>query len=459
MKDLDKAGLVMRVHGQGPPVLDDARYAELASKKFSNESELVQWFTPILQDMVRDALTRTGYPLALVNSERHAWVEDPNLGAPSKPDMIVVHSALYTARSSPADAQYHGNSFVFGELAHFDLCDSISATLEWKVDFGENDFRAFGQALDYVRRMASIKPTGVSSNQRSCQRIMIANRSGFALSTTFRGTPTSYVSGEWNSPGSRDAVVDFFSTKREWLDAMDAACRELKVSFVAPQAVDTSCFLGRGASGRVFLVSRAGEGAQPASAQLAVKVSLGRDATCKLKAEVTILTRIARLSDDDEGLALCVTRLVDVFLDSTLSFGALLIQPVGKPIGPPFTMYKILGALQALRILGKRGLFHGDARWPNVLWVGDGRDGRAVWTDFQFSFEIPECRRAEHFVKDVEVFLTSLLNVESSSAALTTCATAFFYAGEQEQNSWKGLRDHFQSAWQAEGVSGESATP
>lgn len=454
MKDLERAGLVTRISGQGPPVLDEAEYATVSeTKKFINESELVQWFTPILKEMVSNASARTGYSLALVNSERHAWVEDPHLGAASKPDMIVVHSALYTAMSSDADLDYSGADYVFGQLSNFDLCDSISVILEWKVDFGVRDFKAFGQGLEYVRRIVSTNPTSTTSDERSLQRIMIANKRGFALSTTSRGVPVSYLHGEWNSPGSRDAIVAFFSMQREWLVAMEAACQQLRVSFVIPEVANTSCFLGRGAGGRVFHVTRTGGGAQPG---LAMKVSLGRDTTTKLQAELEKFNAITKLSERDCDLASCVTQLVDKYVESTSLFGALLMQPVGQPIGPPFTMYKILGALQALRTLGKRGIFHGDARCPNVLWVGDGRSGRAVWTDFQLSFITPGvCMTEELFAKDVETLLTSL-NVKSDR--VVPAATSFYNAEGRDLNSLMGLRELFQPVWQKYESAEKSAT-
>lgn len=126
--------------GQGEQVLTDAELSQ--AKIISEESELVKWFTPHMKKLVDAASSAIESPLVLVNTERHAWVEDPHLGALSKPDMLIAYPAFVRSNLTDGDANYNGEGFIFGQCAHWDLRDAIEAIVQWKVDIGANDFSA-----------------------------------------------------------------------------------------------------------------------------------------------------------------------------------------------------------------------------------------------------------------------------------------------------------------------------
>lgn len=296
LKDMDAIKPVPS--GDGLAILTDDQYAALQASKLT-ESEVIKYFTPVLQPLVKEAAGKTGYNLILVNSERHPWVEGPHGGEASKPDMIVLDAALVATSVSDADKPLAEDGFYFGVPADFDLCDSISVIMEWKVDMGKDAHAAFGEGLEYARRMHSPSRIGGTSceEDRQRQHVMLADKKGFVLSVVKHNRAISYTHGQWNTPGSRNAIVDFFACRRKWLDAIRDSCRKLAVSPVVPAPVklslekvadatneNKSAFLGRGATGRVFLVRGTSDGGP----QLALKVSLGRDGCSRLLSESQI---------------------------------------------------------------------------------------------------------------------------------------------------------------------------
>lgn len=450
LKDMDA---IKPVSGEGLAVLTDEDYAALQAKELT-ESEVIKYFTPVLRPLVEAAAGRTGYNLILVNSERHPWVEDPHGGEASKPDMIVLDAALFAASVSPVDKAHAEDGFYFGKLANFDLCDSISVTLEWKIDMGTDAHVAFGEGLEYARRMHSpSRIVGTSCEEdRQCQHVMLADKKGFVLSVVKYNRAISYVYGQWCAPGSRDAIVSFFACNKKWLDAIRDACLKLAVSPVVPAAMKLaddatrmngqSAFLGRGATGRVFLVRGESDIGDNVTSLFALKVALGRDGCSRLLSESARSKAISGMGE----LAAVIPRLVAEFECPRSEYAALLFQPVGARIGPPFTKYKIEGALIALRELGNRGVHHGDARWPNVLWVGDDKSGRSVWTDLQTAtVNYDRSMWLDLFVVDVLSFRSSFKLWEDGDdeTAVRTAADAFF----DNKDALDGLSALFLKAW------------
>lgn len=449
MEYLKKIRGIRAISGDGPSVLTDLEYMALQDMQFSNESQLIKHLTPTLQKIVCDAASKSGYALVLVNSERQAWVEDPNGGEASKPDMIVLHSALYTRYKTSVDRELDGPGFNFGHLANFDLCDSISATLEWRVNIGDNHHAAFGQGLDYVRRMGDFDFSGVHHEDDVVeQRLMVADKKGFALSEVWRGRAISYRHGSWSSPGSRDAICDFFTMKRLWLDALNASCSELKVTPILPSCDSgSSSFLGRGAQGRVFLVRRLESGEADAGATpptpLALKISIGSAGCNFLIAEAKRYEEMARkFASASPSIT---TTLEGSYVDVDMRYASLLLSPVGTRLGPPFTMYQIRAALISLRQLSVQGVYHGDARWPNVIWVGDGSSGSAIWADFQTSVILTSVS-ADRFAADVRTFWKSFHQNEGVDIGSDFRLAAQTFLADE--GSIKPLLHFFQSVWQ-----------
>lgn len=71
---LNAAGNWKRMDPQGTAILTSALATELIDLK--TEAELVRWFTPYMQEIVACASLIIKSPLVLVNTERHAWVDD-----------------------------------------------------------------------------------------------------------------------------------------------------------------------------------------------------------------------------------------------------------------------------------------------------------------------------------------------------------------------------------------------
>jgi hypothetical protein len=358
--DLVKLGRWNSVEKSGSAVLDDCQSLELAALKCVDESELIQWFTPHLQRVVASASKRMAMPLALVNTERHAWVDDPHKGAPSKPDMLVAHPAFWKLNKTDGDETYDGQEFLFGQCAHFDLRDSVTAIMEWKVEM-TSGFKALGEGIEYAQRLSHADPEHpcITADDVSIVRVIVADRHHFQLLTCMRGHAESCVEGCWAGPGSFEALVSFLTPEQPpWVTALEAVFRRFQLKF---QPGD--CFLGRGGTGRVFSVLQGEE-------RLAVKVSI-RDNDC------TMLAAEKAAYDKHCQPELTVSS-VDWFMDSDRRFAALLLGPVGVKL--PLTKKAISAAIKALFGLANARLLHGDARFPNVVWV-DGE--RALWLDLR----------------------------------------------------------------------------
>lgn len=63
------------------------------------------------------------WDLVLVNTEQHAYFEDPHNGAASKLDMLVTHPLFYKYAQSESDKKYSGDGFLFGKGADWMLRD------------------------------------------------------------------------------------------------------------------------------------------------------------------------------------------------------------------------------------------------------------------------------------------------------------------------------------------------
>jgi hypothetical protein len=428
--DLMSLGRWAHVSGSSDAVLTPEECEEVKTAAFSNESELVRWFTPRLQSVVTQAADITGFPLVLVNTERHPWVVDPHHGAPSKPDLLVVHPALYTWNKTQADTEkYDGVDFLFGQLADWDLRDSLAAVIEWKVDPGANDFRGLGEVVEYARRLAHPPGAdGVTPLDKEAirwSRFMVADRKKFQLVTFRAGQADSCVYGEWGDSGSRDALVGFLggpsAAERPWLAALEKLCCEFDVAPVA-SAESQPCFLGRGACGRVFRVCSRKNTAEV----FALKLALGDSGCTSLSAEVA-----AAVAVNAVAAALPLAAVIRHHTDPDRRFAGLLVQPVGTAL--PRTKIATKSALLALRQLAQAGLRHGDARFPNAVWTGDA----AVWIDLRTT---QTGKGAVAFAADVTQFAASL----GVQGPLPESAVAAAFASD---NNFDALLELFGGVW------------
>jgi hypothetical protein len=383
------------LRGQGEQVLTDEELSQ--AKIIREESELVKWFTPHLKKLVDAASLAIASPLVLVNTERHAWVEDPHRGALSKPDMLIAHPAFVRSNLTDGDAKYNGEGFIFGQCAHWDLRDAIEAIVEWKVDMGANDFSALGEGIDYARRIMhhmAEDEVPLDKARLGITRLLLADRKGFQLVSCRNGGASECVVGGWSDPGSRDAVVRFLGDsgqKRTWVNAIQGLSQHLSLTVTTP-ANDTCCFLGRGSCGRVFQFSSDGN-----PTKLALKVALGDIACSQIHEEKTKFeTFLTQLKQAGKY----VVTLSSYHVSGEREYAGILLHPVGTQL--PRTQDAIIDAIKGLKSLATAGLCHGDARLPNVMWVNGNY---ATWFDFRTmsTTRSPE----DTFIKDVTTFVES----------------------------------------------------
>jgi len=387
------------VQGDGNPVLS-RQEAENVPVNCS-ESELIQWFTPHLNQLVELASKQVGSPLVLVNSERHGWVEDPSpLGASSKPDMFVCHPAFWKSIKGPADKQDNSGNFRFGVCAHWDLRDCVNVIVEWKLNIGLGDFSALGEGLEYARRiMHTGNNTSVPLDDPMVRitRVILADREKFYLVLCQHGVASKCDWGMWSDPGSEDAIIKFIQNgalHRRWVDAISSLCSEFKVTLV--HDIDNPCFLGRGASGRVFRVRTPDGGCE-----CALKVVLDNPCCSMIREESY---NYESSKDQLAGLG-CVVTISHMFTSPDRKFAGLLSSPVGVS----FRRIKqhIVPAVMGLKSLALSGFRHGDARWPNVVI----HKGKAVWLDLRTLDRVRGddlCTRDSAFFADLMTFVDSL---------------------------------------------------
>jgi len=300
--------------------------------EFSDESHLIQLFTPHLQILIRNASDRLNIPLVLVNTERHAYFEDPHGGADSKPDMLVTHPAFFKYNCTEGDKKYDGGNFIFGQGADWCLRDCWEVIIEWKTEIGQNDFTALGEGIEFaLRKSTALKDKTTVKDEKAMRfsRIMICDAHRFYLVLCYWGHPSRCVFGRWDDAGSEEAVVGFlaqgFQTEewsRLWLTSITALCTEFNVQLVTPCEEAPSCFLGSGACGRVFRVRSVEED----KIECALKVGLGDDASSAIHEE---WSKFRSFSAKFGAAGEALIKISCHFQSPDRAFAGIVLAPVG----------------------------------------------------------------------------------------------------------------------------------
>lgn len=181
---------------------------------------------------------------------------------------------------------------------------------------------------------------------------------------------------------------------RKWVNAIDQLCKQFSCEVVTPTQ-ESRCFLGRGSTGRVFHVSAVGPSGS-GTQQFALKVALGELGCARIRDEVDNFTQLV---DNLKELS-CVVTMSSWHIDSNKAFAGLLLGPVGEQL--PRTKHAILSAIGGLKQLAVKGLYHGDARLPNVVWLND----EALWLDFRTMIHV-SLQPGDCFIADVKMFVES----------------------------------------------------
>lgn len=419
-----------RVSVPGNPVISQDKMASLPDAQCT-ESELIQWLTPHIQNIVNLASTVIGSPLVLVNSERHNWVEDTSpVGALSRPDMFVCNPAFFASNQTEGDKKYTKENFLFGAPAHWNLRDCLEVVIECKRNI-VGDFSALGQGVEYARRiMYAGREVHVPLDRTMVciTRLILADRDSFYLVLCQRGEAVNCVWGNWTDPGGLEAMVDHLAhriSERRWVSAISSLCKHFDVDPIVQSADNPSvkrpCFLGRGASGRVFgVVSKSDQKVY------GLKVALESISCDHLRQESLIYA-----SEKKQLHALgYIVSLSELYLDPANQFAGLLVSPVGHAFQK--TKKNIISAVLALRNIANSGCQHGDARFPNVVI----HDGKAIWLDLKtFNFVHGSKDDANvkvfSFLRDLDAFVRSFDEQQVDKKILEANASAFLDSGEE----------------------------
>ena len=198
------------------------------------------------------------------------------------------------------------------------------------------------------------------------------------------------VRSKWIHKGSKSVFLDFIlENKSPWISLLTDACIAMDA-----KVIEGNSYLGRGAFGRVFRVTK---GAEVFALKIVEKRSIG----C-LEQEVYALQ-----SADHTGLTVrCVERVKNI-----PNGAAILLSPVGKPLALPLTEHDVSILFDLLWQLHLADLIHGDPRVPNVILVGE----TYIWID------LVEPQKADPFLRyfDVELLTRSILSTKNLDEELS----------------------------------------
>ncbi|CAK5167511.1 unnamed protein product [Aphanomyces euteiches] len=271
------------------------------------------------------------YGMTFVNSEDYSWLPQEDIETTArylKPDGFATHPGMFCVRKVQHDE--NGRVFQFG-VAEKDLFDCL-LLFESKLKISG---AAFGQIARYLQTL--------SPNASACA-IQIDRRS-FWLIKSYKTVIFRVETANWIDGGSKALFENFIAANTSpWVKMLTNACPLLGVS------IGSDAYLGRGAYGRVFKVTKDGE-------DFALKIVeesnfgvLCQEAEALRKAQDTGLTI--------QAVGNCV---------EVTGGAVLLLSPVGMPLPRPNSQSDVAKLFQLLWQLHSLDLVHGDPRVPNVI--------------------------------------------------------------------------------------------
>jgi hypothetical protein len=411
----------IKLQGHGPAVLLQHQQEELSGSH--NESSVICYLTPHLQAMVKEAAVGLERPLRLVNSERHAWLQTS--GDSKAPDMFIAHPAVHELVKTEGDKDYDGSNFLFGKPGGWDLRDIMEVPIiEAKRAIGPQDFEGLGEVINYVSCLCAFKgeDAPVDKERILSTKCMLIASNGFWLIKFEASIPIHCLYGTWVDAGSRQAIVDFIQymkpdIDRLWENAIDNLVDQFEVTLAEPEyQKKPSCFLGRGADGRVFRVCDSN------GQEYAMKCVASKDRFSRVREEWFAYDKVQKRLDLSNSAA----KLCKSYFDEGNKFAGLLYQPVGEPL--PKTKYAMKSAIEGLKLLCAAGVRHDDTRLPNVIWV----EKKAFWIDFRSAFPTDsKLQGQESFVQSVMVLAESChVGIDVAGPKFREAASTYYVNGD-----------------------------
>ena len=341
-------------NGSGRCVLSPAEVADAETK--DSVKDLVAFLTPYIQAVCDEV----GPGMKVVNGENISWLTTPsgNSSHDLKPDLIIIHRAMIHLKVE------NGNNLCGSPVS--DVIEALRVVCEAKKKLGN---QGFGEICTYTRMIAQQYQKTFSKG--SIIRGIAFDSSKFILVESNCAAPVRATEGRLDTIGSFELLQGFFSYEDPLTASFVRLCSELEVRehYSAQSDSGSVAFLGKGRSGTAFVVEEQTSGSDII---YVLKVVFSTDnSTAKTLGEFRRLLAAQCRADS----AHVVRVKIDSFKSGEFSIGSTkyyywgyLIHDVGVPmrsvnLGPEDRQQ----ICRSLNVLHLNGVFHGDARVPNVV--------------------------------------------------------------------------------------------
>jgi hypothetical protein len=391
-------GIVIAKSAAGEAILtEDEQQALVCVGDLEVEIGVVKFMTPKLAmlrgctpaDTVGDACAPV-----LVNSEQLQWLMHKTTVARKnlhlKPDLYRSWLPFVSLRDG-STMQGKGTDYHFGVIDSYRLqCAQCVAEVYEAKKHSVLTGSDFGELCAYHECISG-----------TCRGVLFGTHE-FWLYETFQGNPVRLVKAQWAVGGSADVFRSFFSASNidpPLVTLLRALLNRLNATVCQDKGC---CYLGSGASGHVFRVCVRGH-----EDPCALKVVLA-------SSPVDIVTEFERMKAAVAQNAPVVPPVNDsIFfhkIEDIMLGGGFLLSKVGAPaaVTSKTKCVKVFAALAALHDVG---VFHGDARLPNLVVV----DKTMLWIDLRgggVSCVVPELKGT-----DAGILARSVLGIAMNTDA------------------------------------------
>ncbi|KAG9411345.1 hypothetical protein AC1031_016981 [Aphanomyces cochlioides] len=363
---LKNKGLIIDV----APVPDEEAFWPQTVQRDVDAIEKEDVFDTFITPFFNSALAK--YGMTFVNSERYPWLPQVDMDTATylKPDGFATHPGMFCVKNVPNDGVDRPPTFRFG-VAEKDLFDCL-ILFESKLKISG---AGFGQVARYLQNL--------NPDASSCA--ILFDRRSFWLIKSYKTVIFKVEKANWVDGGSKALFEKLIAANMSpWVAILTNACSLLGAG------VDGDAYLGRGAYGRVFKVTKDGEGF---ALKIVEERNIGvlyQEAEALIKAQDTGLTILA--------VGNCV---------ELTGGAALLLSPVGISLPRPTSQSDVANLFRLLWQLHNLDLVHGDPRVPNVIVYRE----KPLWID------LVEVKKASPTLRKLDVNPLYLLGCKSGYGA------------------------------------------